>query len=220
MKKIISTLLVAVCLLMAVPAQAQLKWGLKLGLNLNNADFTGLKDNFKAENRAGFFGGPMMEFAIPLGGLGVDASLLYSQKSTKITYHEKGLRTDNKINRQHALDIPINLKYSIGLGDMASVFVTAGPDFSFNLKSDNIFEQLGDLSEKDINVKNASKKADVGINVGVGVKLINHLQIAANYNIPLTDSATKSYDSALSSIMTGDFTKKNKMWQISLAYMF
>lgn len=222
MKKIISALIVAACLFMVVPAQAQLRWGVKVGMNLNNASIKGLGDNFKAENRAGFFVGPMLDFSIPLGGLGVDASLLYSQRNTDVTYQSKGTLTETKTNRQHAIDIPINLKYSIGMGDMASVFVFAGPDFSFNVKSDNILEQIGDLSGEDFSIGNAAKKADIGLNVGLGVKLINHLQIAANYNIPFGDSAEESFKNGeIPSFIKGNvFKKQNKIWQVSLAYMF
>ena len=53
MKKIFSTLLIAVCLFLAIPAQAQIKFGVKGGLNLVNADFSGLKDNFKTDNMWG-----------------------------------------------------------------------------------------------------------------------------------------------------------------------
>lgn len=35
-----------------------------------------------------------------------------------------------------------------------------------------------------------SKKAQVGINVGAGVKLVRHLQIGFNYTIPCGDSFT------------------------------
>ena len=224
MKKIISTLIVAVGLFMVVaPAQAQLRWGIKAGMNLNNASIKGLGDNFKAENRAGFFAGPMLDISIPLGGLGVDASVLYSQKNTDITYQTSGTRTETKTNRQHAIDIPINLKYSVGMGDMASVFVFAGPDFSFNVKSDNILEQMGDLvGEGNYSIKNAAKKADIGLNVGLGVKLINHLQIAANYNIPFGDSAKERFtDGKVPSFVDGNlFKKQNRIWQVSIAYMF
>jgi len=55
MKKIFSTLLIAICLFLAIPAQAQIKFGVKGGLNLVNADFSGLKENFKTDNMSGFF---------------------------------------------------------------------------------------------------------------------------------------------------------------------
>ena len=39
MKKIISVLMVAVCLMMAAPAQAQLHFGVKGGLNISKVEF-------------------------------------------------------------------------------------------------------------------------------------------------------------------------------------
>lgn len=197
MKKKVFLLCAMVCLLAAVPVQAQLRWGIKVGTNLNKLSLKSGSENLKVDNMAGFFVGPMMDFTIPVGGLGVDGSLLYSQKGAKINGEKK---------QQYAVEIPINLKYSIGLGDMASVFATAGPDFLFNLKSDKIWSDV------------KRKNAEIGINVGLGVKLINHLQIAANYNIPLTKSVDErlTVAGAAADVWSG----KNKTWQISLAYMF
>lgn len=197
MKKIVSTLLVLVCLSAAVPMQAQLRWGVKVGTNLNKMSLKSGSANLKTDNMVGFFVGPMADFTLPILGLGVDGSLLYSQK---------GIKVNDEKNRQHMVEIPINLKYSVGMGDMASVFVAAGPDFAFNLKSDDFF---GDVKRKN---------AEVGINVGLGVKLINHLQIAANYNIPLTKTVDEKM--TVGGVAGNVISGKNKTWQISLAYMF
>ncbi|MCY6294701.1 porin family protein [Bacteroides fragilis] len=125
MKKIISALMIAVCIGMAMPAQAQLiKFGVKGGVNLAKADFN--KSDLKTDNFTGFFIGPMAEVTIPLVGLGVDGALLFSQRGVKVG--------DESI-RQNGLDIPINLKYTIGLGSALGIYVAAGPDFYFNLKS-------------------------------------------------------------------------------------
>lgn len=79
MKKIISALMMAVCIGMAMPAQAQLiKFGVKGGVNLAKADLN--TSDFKTDNFTGFFIGPMAEVTIPLIGLGVDASLLFLSK--------------------------------------------------------------------------------------------------------------------------------------------
>lgn len=178
MKKILSALMVAVCCsFLAVPAQAQLiKWGVKGGLNLTKLDLSG----YDSDNTTGFFIGPMAEITIPIVGLGVDAALLYSQRGEE---HFK----------QQGLEVPVNLKYTIGLGSLLGVYVAAGPDFFFNFKD---FEADGG-GEK--------KSAQVGLNLGAGVKLLKHLQVGANYQIPLSDS------------FTGVQTKG---WQVSLAYLF
>lgn len=150
----------------------------------------GMKDN-----STGFFFGPMAEITIPVVGLGIDGALLYSQRGDKI---------EDIDMKQSGLDIPINLKYSIGLGSMLGVYIAAGPDFFFNFKGDKNFGG-GETLE--------SKKTQVGINVGAGVKLVKHLQIGFNYTIPCGDSFTlKSAGEAIGT--------KNKTWQISAAYLF
>ena len=153
MKKIISALMMAVCIGMAMPAQAQLiKFGVKGGVNLAKADFN--KSDLKTDNFTGFFIGPMAEVTIPLVGLGVDGALLFAQRGVKVG--------DESI-RQNGLDIPINLKYTIGLGSALGIYVAAGPDFYFNFSGDKNYGELGRLNKKN---------AQVGINVGAGVKLL------------------------------------------------
>jgi len=136
MKKFFSVFMIAVCCMaLAMPAQAQLiKFGVKGGVNLSKLKFEGMKDN-----STGFFFGPMAEITIPVIGLGVDGALLYSQKGDKM----EGLDM-----KQSGLDIPVNLKYSIGLGSMLGIYVAAGPDFFFNFKGDKNFEDGRKLESK------------------------------------------------------------------------
>ena len=183
MKRVITMCMVAVCcVLMATNAQAQLlRWGVKGGVNLTKLTADDYKDKM-----AGFFVGPMAELTIPVVGLGVDASLLLSQK---------GIKADEDAAKQVGLDIPVNLKYTFGLGSTLGLFIAAGPDFFFDFKGDK------DGVER--------KKAQVGINVGAGLKLINHLQVGVNYNIAMGDHFEWEGDGL-----------KDKTWQVSLAYLF
>ena len=181
MKKIFSAFVIAVCcMFMAMPAQAQLlKWGVKGGVNMTKIDWDGGYKGNK-DNSTGFFIGPMAEFTIPIVGLGVDGALLFSQRGKDEV-------------KQTGLEVPVNLKYTIGLGSLAGIYLAAGPDFYFD------FEKKSGIDKK---------KAEVGINVGAGLKLLNHLQVGANYNIPLGNTAgtNASY--------------KTKTWQVSVAYIF
>lgn len=135
MKKIFSTLFVAVALMFAgvQSAQAQFSWGIKGGLNLNKADFENASANIKPENFTGFFVGPMAEITIPIIGLGVDGSLLYSQSGLSFTKEGK-----DETLKSHSIEIPVNLKYSLGLGKLASVYAAAGPQFEFALSQDKL----------------------------------------------------------------------------------
>ncbi len=201
MKKVISTVMIAVCLCMAIPAQAQLKFGVKGGLNVSKVSFD--KNVYSSDNRTGFFIGPMAEFTIPIIGLGVDGALLYSQKDLKVDYEG-----ESGTSKQQGLDIPINLKYTIGLGDLLGIYVAAGPDFFFDFAKEKTYVD-GSVDKK---------KAQVGVNVGAGVKLVNHLQVGVNYNIPLGDSGDVSFKDATDAVFSSNY--KTKTWQVSVAYIF
>ena len=191
MKKVLSTLFVVICcMMMAMPAQAQISFGVKGGLNLSKMDWeiANTTINNVKENSTGFFIGPMIEATVPIIGIGVDGALMYSQRGSGEL-------------KQQGIEVPLNLKYSIGLGDMAAIFLAAGPDFYFNLK--------------DVDITAIKKKdAVVGLNLGGGVKLLNHLQIGINYQFALGNS----FD--LKSLTNASVKNKLNTWQISLAYMF
>lgn len=77
MKKLLSTLMVIACLAFAIPAQGQIQFGLKGGLNISKISLT--KEVFNPDNRTGFFVGPTAEFTLPLLGVGIDVAALYNQ---------------------------------------------------------------------------------------------------------------------------------------------
>lgn len=216
MKKIISTLFVAATLMLAgvQSAQAQFSWGIKGGLNLQKADFEDAANNVKPENFTGFFIGPMAEFTLPIIGLGVDGALLYSQ--TGLSYSvEDGFGVDETL-KSHSIEIPVNLKYSLGLGKLASVYAAAGPQFEFALSQDEWKADLQNYTSKPL------KKSQLSVNLGVGVKLLGHLQAGATYNIPMGDTADfEDYDyTDTTGTMIKLGTAKNKTWKIHVAYTF
>ena len=184
MKKVISVLMVAVALMMAAPAQAQLiKFGVKGGLNFSKLDFDAKNVKDATDASTGFFIGPMAEITLPILGLGVDGAVMFSQ------------RGKNEF-KQQGIEVPVNLKYSFGLGSMLGVYLAAGPDFFFNFK--------------DIKLDDAeAKKAQVALNLGAGVKLLRKLQVGVTYQVPMGNS-----------FEVRNVDVKNKTWQVSLAYMF
>ena len=215
MKKWITLFTVTVCLAMAMPAKAQIKFGVKGGLNLASASLSDAWDaKGNADSYTGFFIGPMVDITIPIIGLGVDGALMYSQKGAKISFDDDLGSTTFK---QQGIEIPVNLKYSIGLGSSASIYFAAGPSFYFNMKSDD------DLTFDTMKGSLDYDKSEVSLNLGAGVKLLRHLQLGVNYNMGLTDSAKAKIDSSNSSdiwnVINGE-SYKSKMWQVSVAYLF
>src|SRR3712207_566357 len=138
MKKFIGLFLIATCcMLKAVPAHAQLlKWGIKGGVNLSEIDWKGGYAGNKGHS-TGFFIGPMAELTIPVIGLGVDGALMYSQRG-KESDVSVGTFSGSIDGKQQGIEIPLNLKYTFGLGSVLGIYIAAGPDFFFNFKDINL----------------------------------------------------------------------------------
>jgi len=194
MKKLLSTLMVIACLALAIPAQAQIKFGVKAGLNVSKLH---LSENIVSkDNRAGFFVGPTAEFTLPLLGLGIDGSVLYNQFGVD---SEKGTSTKKSI------EIPINLRWTVGFSSLVGAYVAVGPQFGFNV-GDRWFDEVCEF-----------KKNTTSFNVGAGLKLLGHLQIGANYNFALKDNG-KIHWGDIEDLTTIGF--KQNTWQVSVAYLF
>lgn len=200
MRKLFTLVALVAATLVTIPAQAQFKFGLKGGLNLTDMSFS--VDDVDVSNRAGFFIGPTAKFTLPIVGLGLDASVLYDQREAKL----KG--TDDKI-KQQAINIPINLRYDIGLGSLAAVYLAAGPQFGFNI-GDKHQTLVEDVSEWKLNDSNFS------VNVGLGVMLLGHLQVGANYNIVCGKTGEVTVIDGVEEAFRG----RSNTWQISAAYYF
>ena len=162
-------------LLSFIPASAQFSYGIRGGLNLVNNNITNVDQNstMNKDNYTGFFIGPMIELQVPIVGIGVDASVLYSQKGLKVSQ-------DEDIKNQ-AIAVPVSLKYTLGLGNFAGVFVAAGPEFDYKI-GELEYEFTSTTEAKQF----ALEKSTWSINIGAGVKLINHIQAGVNYNIPVS----------------------------------
>ena len=132
MKKIIAILFLALGL--SASASAQVKLGVKGGLNVSSLK---LNDNMWAtDNKAGFFFGPMLKVSVPLTGLSFDLAALYDQKQAKMKWADDVVGGDmgqTTTIKQQYLNIPVNVRYGIGLGSLANVFLFAGPQWGINV---------------------------------------------------------------------------------------
>jgi len=202
MKKLLTFIILVSAMMMPDAATAQVKFGLKGGLNVTNMSLS--SDLFEVENRAGFFIGPSIKFKVPLVGLGFDLSLLYDQREAKL----KDASDEASTLKQQSVQVPVNLRYSFGLSSLASLYLFAGPQFGFN---------VGDKEQNSYKLKDTN----FSVNAGLGLLLLNHLQVSANYNIACGKTADVDLGTAVSgvsNIVTGN--TKNNAWQVALAYYF
>ena len=133
-KRILSMAVLVAALIVAIPSQAQVKFGVKAGLNVNSVSLKGdLTSNLSADNRTGFFAGLTADVTIPLAGLGADISVLYDNKVVGVSEMDL-IGEEHESNKTlHYVDLPINLKYTVGFSSLASVYLATGPQFSWNV---------------------------------------------------------------------------------------
>jgi len=196
MKKVFTIISLVALFFVATPSQAQTRFGLKGGFNVTNMSLS--SDVLNSSNRAGFFIGPSVKFTLPIVGLGFDVAALYDQREAKLN----GTAIDQK-----SINIPINARYTFGLGDTAGLYLAAGPQFGINVGDEDF--KVTDTSNYQL------KKTNFSINLGAGLTLMNHLEIGANYNIALGKTGDFSLNNA-----KNEYDTKNNAWQIYAAYYF
>ena len=209
MKKItaVFTLVAVLMFGLSVPAQAQVQFGVKGGLNVGSMSLN--NDLLKASNRTGYYFGPTVKFTLPVVGIGIDAAALYDQRETKLSNDKlKETSSFEKTVKQQQIVVPINLRYNIGLSKMAALLFYAGPQFGFNVGDKN---QSIDGKRIDWHFKNSN----LSINAGAGVMLLNHLQVSVNYNIACGKTGEATVDNTIDAIKA-----RNHAWQVGAAYYF
>ena len=206
MKKVLVLLFAAVA--MSLPAQAQVKFGLKAGLNLTNISLSeSVSANLKSKE--GFHVGPTVKIGLPVTGLSLDASALYDQRSAKVEANNGSSETI----KSQSLQVPVNIRYGVGLGSVANLFAFAGPQFGFN---------LGDKNKKILNeaANWTLRSSNLSANVGIGATILGHLQVTANYNFALGKTGEIEVWDGVKNTWNAVTDGKTSAWQLSAAYFF
>lgn len=206
MKKLLSFAFLTLGLFVSTSVNAQgVKLGVKGGLNVTDMSFD--SELLNKSNCVGGFVGPTIKFTLPIIGLGIDASALYDFREAKITDRAN----QEKSVKQEQISIPVNARYSIGLGSTASAFLFAGPQWSINI-GDKEFEWTKGSSY-------SFKDSNFSVNAGLGITLMDHLQISANYNIAMGKTADIKARKVLTDLPEKIKSRTNS-WQIAVAYFF
>ena len=127
----IKHILLAVMLTVAtLPAWGQVSVGLRAGVTVNRLSLD--REFVSSNNRAGYTGGLVLDLNIPVVGLGIEASAMY-------TYRKNRLTSDDRTYKRHYIDIPLYARYRLSLPPVQRYFapyVFTGPCFSILFDED------------------------------------------------------------------------------------
>lgn len=202
----------------------QVNFGAKAGANF--ATLNGDVDD--TSMKVGLHVGGVAEYMIN-EKFSLQAELLYSMQGAKNEYSESYSFNDySEIYSEEAtyklnyINLPVMAKYY--LADNFSI--VAGPQIGFLTSAKADFDETYTITEggsttvetesiSDLDIKDALKSIDFGLNFGLGYKLDNGLNFEARYNLGLMnidDSPTEAGDPETSI--------KNGVIQVSLGFMF
>ena len=195
----------ALALAVIMPAMAQFRFGVRAGLNVNSLHFN--KEIFDENNRAGFTGGVMAEFTVPIIGVGADLGVMYVRRNSQFmqTLADKTTEVQN-LNSDY-IEIPLNIKYKIGIPAISSIlkpYIFTGPSFAFLTSKKHIENFVHD------------KTCDIAWNFGLGLEFFNHRQVGASYGLGMT----KAFQAVNLAGDAAGIEGKNRYWTVTAAWLF
>jgi len=201
-----------IALLSVTESMAQIKFGVKGGVNLPNVTINDNPSSSRViNNRVGFFIGPTALLDLPVKGLALDAAVLFDQRGVETKNPDIiGSRVYFTTITQRQITIPVNIRYNLTPGEKARLFVFAGPQLGINIgKKEN---------EIDDGVF-VFKKASFSINAGIGVLLFQHFQISANYSVVCGKSA-EIWNATNTDYANPLYKSRFNAWQFGIGYYF
>jgi len=190
-------LLITLLLLASLPAAAQVRLGLRGGITVGELRFD--RDFIDSDNRVGYTGGLLIDVNIPVVGLGVEASAMYTRRNNRLTDHDR-------VYKRHYFEFPVYARYRLALPKVERVFVPyvyTGPNFAVLFNDDNYSAYEG-------------SKTYLSWDVGAGADLFRHLRVSATYGIGMTKAM-----SYIDREYSGDrLDGKDRHWTINVAWLF
>ena len=174
--KRISTLILLLLTLTSA-SFAKVRYGLEGGAYTNKMKFN--KSIASTENRAGFFIGPKLKGTLPLG-FGVDAALLYSNRSA-----EFDMEKDEYTKSLNYITVPVNIRWQLGT-DRFAPYIATGPQWDYYIGNSKLYTSEGLKATFEHNV--------ISWNLGLGLMLVDHVQIGISWNFPITNSGKLNKD--------------------------
>lgn len=166
-------------------------FGVKGGLNFSNIDVK--QPGATYESRSGWHGGAFM--LMKFGQVGIQPEVIFSKQGSSVKYST----SKNVDSNFDYLNIPVIIKlYTVG-----GINLQVGPRFGFLTNEPEVKDPYTNEY-----IKNAYKKSDVSLALGVGWDTPIGLNLDFRYNLGLTEiNDSASLNAA-----------KNQVWQVSAGF--
>ncbi len=182
--------------------------GIKGGVNFANMSFSTSGMDISPKSIVGLHLGLVFDFKMQ-ENLNFNAGFLYSLKGCKF----KGSLIDGASSANDGtltfnyFEIPLNFAYKFPINDKSKFFIQAGPYLAYAMSGK---DKTGSETQDIKFGNNQWKRFDYGLGFGAGLEF-GAIVTSLNYELGLAN---------LSDDSSADMKIKNKVFQISIAYMF
>lgn len=193
-KKILITIVLMTAMM---PAAAQVKLGLRAGMTVGELRFD--RNVIDSDNRVGYTAGALVDISIPVVGLGIEASAMFTHRNTRIT-------DGNRVFKRDYLDIPVYARFRLPITGLQKVFAPiafTGPSFSV------LFNDNGAVNYD-------NRKTCLSWDVGLGADLFQHLRVTATYAIGISKAMSYIDQEYNGTQVEG----KDRYWTLNAAWLF
>ena len=177
MKKKHCLLLLIAVLLSSLSATAQLRYGFRLGGSFAKASLSDAS-GMTVRNGSGFSGGLLLEYQMEANGFAPDIAVLYTRYSSRLIDEISGPAGFGR----DFIEVPLHLKYKFYLSstnNLVAPMLYTGPSLLFRLGKSN----PGQMQ---------TKAVQPGWDLGIGIDIINFIQISAGYRFGLGNAVSRS----------------------------
>ena len=177
MNKKYCLLLFLTVLISTLTASSQLRYGFRLGGCIAKPSLSDAP-GMSMKNGSGFSGGLLLEYQMENCGFAPDIAVLYTRYSSRLIDEVAG---PAKLGRNF-IEVPLHLKYKFFLSstnNLVAPMVYTGPSLLIRLGKGNP-EQM------------STKAVQPGWDVGLGLDIINFIQLSAGYRFGLGNAVSQS----------------------------
>ncbi|MDE5839558.1 MAG: PorT family protein [Muribaculaceae bacterium] len=177
MKKNCCLLILMAVMLTSLSSSAQLRYGFRLGGSIARATL-GDTPGLSVKNGSGFSGGLLLEWQLENCGFAPDIAVLYTRYSSRLIDETSGPASIGR----NFIEVPVHLKYKFYLSatnNLVAPMVYTGPSLLFRLGKGNPEQAAG-------------KSVQPGWDLGIGLDIINFIQISAGYRFGLGNALSQS----------------------------
>lgn len=179
---------------------------------------------------------------MPLVGLGTEISALYSRKGANFNYDLVSTADASSLTLEgqkmtDCIDIPLSLKFKIGIPKVAKVFFQAGYYWSFVLGGTvDVEKAVNNITGAEIaalettesmDFDEAYESSDNGLIFGAGAEIFSKIQVGVYYSISLKNSTSEKalynmVEAGSYSFNSSDFDlrSRNYVTSIRVTYLF